>query len=44
MTTRRRRSSSARATSRLIEERRTIITEYASRLREILKLLRKRLH
>jgi hypothetical protein len=28
----------------LIEERRTIIAEYASRLKEILKLLRKRLH
>jgi hypothetical protein len=28
----------------LMEERRTIIAEYASRLKEILKLLRKRLH
>ena len=28
----------------LIEERRTVIAEYAIRLREILKLLRKRMH
>ena len=28
----------------LMEERRTIIAKYASRLKEILKLLRKRLH